>query len=296
MDAKLAAKSARKDIQQAISHIRNSPTLTSADKSRIVKQYASLAAQVEKQEEYSQQARRGLVTMGLLGVVAGFMTHESRAILHDLELTVLAIQRLAKKDRSLQKDADQLEHRLNTFRGYLDYSRLFIQSARVLRDEPLAVASQIRRIIANFGSVAKDRGIKVSIDVDESVKTPPLPVTAYSGILLNLFTNAVKGILAAAGSTPKPLISFRSWNEQDRHIVEVADNGIGIPPELRRRVFDPLFTTTSDVGNPLGSGMGLGLTLVEQVVREFEGRITLLEVPPPGFSTCFRVVFPRKDK
>jgi signal transduction histidine kinase len=76
--------------------------------------------------------------------------------------------------------------------------------------------------------------------------------------------------------------------------LTVADNGIGIPPDLQKRIWEPLYTTTSDTGNPLGSGMGLGLTLVKQVVTELGGSVTLVKEPPPGFTTCFRVVFPNR--
>ena len=92
----------------------------------------------------------------------------------------------------------------------------------------------------------------------------------------------------------KPHVCFRAWNEKKTHVVEIADNGIGIPPEMRKRIWDPLYTTTSDVGNPLGSGMGLGLTLVKQVVGELGGSIALLPNPPAGFTTCFRVTLHRK--
>ncbi len=43
-----------------------------------------------------------------------------------------------------------------------------------------------------------------------------------------------------------PNIVIRAWNERGAHYVEVSDNGVGIPPELKKRIWDPLYTTTSD--------------------------------------------------
>jgi signal transduction histidine kinase len=111
-------------------------------------------------------------------------------------------------------------------------------------------------------------------------------------VLLNLYTNALKAVLAVSSSVEAPTIAIRSWNERGSHYLEVSDNGVGVPPELRKRIWEPLYTTTSDDGNPLGSGMGLGLTLVKQVVEDTGGKIGLVDDPPPGFNTCFRVVFP----
>ena len=290
-EAKEAARTAREEIRSAIAYIEDSPTLSGPDKTRIVKQYRDLADAVEEQEEYSAQSRRGLLTMGLLGVVAGFMTHESKAIVHDLEEAVRQLRDLAWKDPKLSKTVASVDTRLETFRGYLDYSRLFVQNVRVRKDQPLSATGQVGLVLDRFKSFAEERGIEVVSEIPNKVMTPPLPVTAYSGVLLNLYTNALKAVALLRTGVRKPRIEFRAWNEKGKHIVQVADNGIGIPPKLRKRIWEPLYTTTSDVGNPLGSGMGLGLTLVKQVVAEFGGSITLTEAPS-GFTTCFRVEFP----
>ena len=117
-----------------------------------------------------------------------------------------------------------------------------------------------------------------------------IPVAAYSGVLLNLYTNAIKAVLAKEGGAQPAQVVFRGWNEGETHVVEVLDRGIGIPAELHERIFDPLFTTTSSVSNPLGSGMGLGLSLIKEVVEHSGGKVRLID-PPAGFSTCFRVQF-----
>lgn len=156
----------------------------------------------------------------------------------------------------------------------------------------MSAAGQIRHVLKRFESFAADHGIEVTSESSSQVQTPPLSPAVYSGVLLNLYTNALKAVLAAASSIRHPKIAVRTWNERGRHYLEVSDNGVGIPPELRKTIWDPLYTTTSDTGNPLGSGMGLGLTLVKQVVEDSGGKIELADDPPPAFNTCFRVVFP----
>lgn len=294
-EAKQIAKEAREEIRRAIKYIENSPTLTPTDKVRIVRQYRHLSERIDEQEEYSAQARRSLLMMSLLGVVAGFMTHESKAIVAELRDAVETVGKLAKKHPELKAASARLHERLEHFEGHLEYSQLFVQNVRSPKVKPLSAAGQVRQVLRRFESFATDRHITVTNEVGDDVTTPPVPVTAYSGVLLNLFTNALKAVSAAQSSVKKPRITFRGWNEKGKHIIEVADNGIGIPPDLQKRIWEPLYTTTSDVGNPLGSGMGLGLTVVKQVVAELGGSIALVPQPPPGFTTCFRVVLPRKS-
>ncbi|HYV35186.1 MAG TPA: sensor histidine kinase [Gemmataceae bacterium] len=290
--AKAAALAAREDIRKAIDRIEETPTLTSAEKSRLVKEYSELANRLEEQEEYSARSRQSLLTMSLLGVVAGFMTHECDAMFHDLQQTARDVENLAKKNPSLKPMAQDLARRLELFAGYLEYSRLFIKKVRQDDVASFSVTGQIRHLMNRFQPFANERGIKVTCEVARDAASPAVPLTAYSGILLNLYTNALKALIAVEASVKDPRVVFHAWNEDSKHIVEVLDNGVGIPPELRKRIWDPLYTTTARPGNPLGSGMGLGLTLVKQVVTEIGGTISLMSGAPKGFTTCFRVVYP----
>jgi len=66
-------------------------------------------------------------------------------------------------------------------------------------------------------------------------------------------------------------------------MIEVADNGPGIKPGDQTHVFDPFFTTRAE-------GIGLGLTIVQQIVRTHGGEIHLVETPLGG--ACFRILLP----
>ena len=66
-------------------------------------------------------------------------------------------------------------------------------------------------------------------------------------------------------------------------LVEFADNGPGIPPDVADKVFDPLFTTKAQ-------GSGLGLAIVRKIVDAHDGRIDLKTIP--GQGTTIRVTLP----
>jgi signal transduction histidine kinase len=291
-EAREAAESARQDVRRAIDYVKQSPTLTASDKARITKVYRQLSDRIEQVEEYNVQARRSLMTMSLLGVVAAFMTHENKSLVFEMEKATKVVSSLAKKHEELREVADDLNQHLSAFKGQLQYVQMFLEGVRRGKDVKMSAAGQIRHVLNRFESFAADHGVKVTSETSAQVQTPPLSPAVYSGVLLNLYTNALKAVLSVAASIRHPTIAVRSWNDKTKHYLEVSDNGIGVPPDLRTRIWDPLYTTTSDTGNPLGSGMGLGLTLVKQVVEDAGGRVSIVDDPPPGFTTCFRVVFP----
>lgn len=290
--AREAAEQAREDVRKAIEYVQESPTLSRADKARFTRAYAQLAEQLEEVEEYHARARQNLMTMSLLGVVAGFMTHETRSLVFEMQSAVRIVNSLAKKHPGLRDVASRLERRLTTFREQLQYAQMFIQGVRTREPAAMSAAGQIRYVLNRFGSFAADHGIEVGWEAPADARTPAIAPAAYSGVLLNLLSNALKAVLSATRSIRSPKVAIRAWNEKGHHYLEVSDNGVGIPTALQERIWEPLYTTTSDSGNPLGSGMGLGLPLIKQVTEDAGGRIELAKNPPPGFSTCFRVVFP----
>jgi signal transduction histidine kinase len=157
------------------------------------------------------------------------------------------------------------------------------------------VKPQIEDIVSKFYHFAHSRSIDVKVVVNDDCKSPKISVGIYTGVILNLYTNAIKAVIARQQKSGSGRIEIRAWNEKDQHIVEVVDNGVGIPEEIKERIWDPLFTTTSSSYNPLGSGMGLGLSLVKRLIEEIEGKILLIP-PPEGFNTCFEIRYPLNPK
>ena len=106
-------------------------------------------------------------------------------------------------------------------------------------------------------------------------------------VLLNLFINAEQAMLAANG---RGTLVARSWYESETEMVmlEVNDDGPGVPGHVRTKIFDPFFTTKA-----VGKGTGLGLTVAYAIVEEHGGQITLTSESGSGAS--FFVSFPAAD-
>jgi two-component system NtrC family sensor kinase len=97
-------------------------------------------------------------------------------------------------------------------------------------------------------------------------------------VLLNLIINAEQAMLAAHG---RGVLVLRTWHDADREsvILEINDDGPGVPDEVQPKIFDPFFTTKE-----VGKGTGLGLTVAYAIVQEHGGRIRLESPPNRGAS------------
>ncbi len=92
---------------------------------------------------------------------------------------------------------------------------------------------------------------------------------------------------AANGAGYEPTLSASTRNLGDRVEIRIRDNGTGIPPEVKEKMFNPFFTT-----KPAGEGTGLGLSLSHDiVVKQHAGTIDVDS--QPGEFTEFRIVLPR---
>lgn len=131
-----------------------------------------------------------------------------------------------------------------------------------------------------FGNRLKN-GIKVIRDYD-----PALPrVWAYGGELNQVWTNLIDNAIDAMSG--KGDLRVRALRESDCAVVEIGDNGPGIPADVQGRIFEPFFTTKK-----VGEGTGLGLDTVLRIIRRHHGSIDLKSQPG---DTRFRVRLPLKQ-
>lgn len=280
----------RKETQAAVDEVRNSPSIAAGEKNRIINAITQTQELVEQHEESARERERQLEVMSLLGVVAGFMTHEFGTALQELKDAQADLRTLAYTDSSIVEIERSLDHRIKNLTEFVTYSQGYIAGSKAIPTEPYKVRPRIQQIIRVFGQYANERHIDIEVIAEKELLAPLVPVSLYNGIALNLYTNALKAVTARSGPGPR-VVAFRAWNDHHSHYLEVSDTGIGIPFALHDRIFDALFTTTNTRRDPLGSGMGLGLALVRRGAAAFGGRVDVVD-PPPNFVTCVRVRLP----
>jgi two-component system, NtrC family, sensor kinase len=110
-------------------------------------------------------------------------------------------------------------------------------------------------------------------------------------VLLNLVAN---GFYAATtrkaevdGGGYEPTLTAATKNLGDRVKISIRDNGTGIPPEVKEKIFNPFFTT-----KPAGEGTGLGLSISHDIIVKQHGGSIEVDTKPGEF-TEFRIVLPR---
>jgi signal transduction histidine kinase len=140
------------------------------------------------------------------------------------------------------------------------------------------IAEEVVELVQKQADVAE---VAVLADLEDDL--PPIPVDreGVHQVILNLVSNAIDAVQRGAG-----VITVRTGFDRaaDEVIVTVTDNGPGVPPAERARIFEPFHSTKGHAGT------GLGLAVARKIVREMNGRIALLSPPEGGAE--FRVHLP----
>lgn len=290
---KEATKILRSDLRAAIKEIEDNPSIPQSERNVIIQTYGKLAKEIESVDEYHRTSKQNLELISLLGVVSGFMTHETDNIVDELKNLRKELEKLSKQYPNIKSHSESINTALKELEGHIGYSTQFIQSIHKAHIQSFIARAQIEYVLDKFGGFAHRKGIQHLVEIEEDIVTPPLHVATYSGVFLNLYTNAVKSILLRNIDPSEGKILIRAINVKDKHILEIFDNGVGIPESLKERIWDPLFTTTSKLNSPLGTGMGLGLSLVKKIMTDLHGSVRLVD-PIKDFITAFRVEYPFK--
>ena len=144
--------------------------------------------------------------------------------------------------------------------------------------------------IASSLELIRGRLERHQIEVVQNLGEIPRIVCApaqINQVVLNLLLNAQQAIEATGRVGGR--IEIGTQASRKVVILEITDDGCGIPEEIHSRIFDPFFTT-----KPVGEGTGLGLSISHSIVSDHGGRIELESTP--GQGACFRVILPVEGK
>lgn len=290
-----AVQEAKDALSRAITEIRSSKSIEPEYRQQIVQHLKIAQTRYAESAQYDREARDSLELMSMMGVIAGFMTHEFEKAMRTLTDAAALIRSLARKDPSLGATANEVDAMERSLAHYMDYMRLFINRARQPRAQTFKANAQVTLVVETLASISQAHHVSIEVQIENSLPGPVMPVAAYHGIVANLVSNSLKALIPRISDDPRK-VRIYATNDGSRHILVCADNGIGIPDYLRDRIWDPLYSTTTNVDedNPLASGLGLGLSVVRKVVQKMRGSIELMDEPPPGFATAFRVSLPLK--
>ena len=147
--------------------------------------------------------------------------------------------------------------------------------------------------LAYHGTRAEKQGFNITLErsLDPAAGEADVFPQDITRALLNLISNgfyaATKRRAEANGGDYEPVLAAATKNLGDRVEIRIRDNGTGIPPEVKEKIFNPFFTT-----KPAGEGTGLGLSISHDIVVKQHGGSIEVDTQP-GEYTEIRIILPR---
>jgi signal transduction histidine kinase len=199
-----------------------------------------------------------------LGVISGRAAQLASRLPED--------ERNLRLAQTIQEEAEQINR---TVRRFLELAR-----GGTARAEAFAPGELARSAAAMVEHRFQKAGVGLALELPADLPDLRGDFQLLQHLLVNLLLNACDA--SQAGEQ----VQVRVRAEEARMVLEVADQGKGIPEALAGRVLEPFFTT-----KPQGQGSGLGLALVREIVRMHRGEITIERPQPRG--TLIRIELPR---
>ncbi|HET9635047.1 MAG TPA: PAS domain-containing sensor histidine kinase [Gemmatimonadaceae bacterium] len=183
--------------------------------------------------------------------------------------------------RDLKRIQQSQQHLLGLITTILDFARLESGRGMDVQLAPVVVHDVLGNMEGFIGPQLEAKGLSYIYRCEDHNLVANADAPKLEQILLNLLANAVK--FTPSGG----VITLECSGAADRVKIHVRDNGIGIPPEIKEKVFNPFFTT-----KPAGEGTGLGLSMSHDIIVKQHGG-TIHVGSEPGVFTEFVVTLPR---
>jgi signal transduction histidine kinase len=296
-----AAARATKEAAERLAKEKGTPAAQAA-----AKQAADAVNLVEQELEAAETQLADEAAMlrflATLGMTTSEFSHETGMTFDAFRLDFKRVFEVAVQARSEDPafgvqaaGAQAMLNRLDTLTSYLNA----LAAARSLRGmRPVSLSKAIETFEHGMSAQARSQEIDLRIETPpyDALYTRPMHEAEVASILLNFYTNSVKAMKRSKNRRQILIVADRVDDTEPQVRFRFSDTGDGIPDENRERIFDAFFTTRS--APPAGasdtehaSGTGLGLWIVNQIITNAGGEISLT-TPPSSYSTCFEVFLP----
>lgn len=239
-------------------------------------------------EEQTIDAER----MAYIGTLASGLAHEIRNPLNSLNLNLQMLQEEAQEEQSspalrslkssthgrllaiTRSELNRLEHLVTDFLAYA--------KPRPLALEEVAIEDLLERVRQVLGSEVAAHGATLEIDD----RTGGLKICVDPHQFVQLLLNLTQNSLAATEGLDRPQIQLLARRRYGEAVIEVIDNGRGIPPDEVEKVFDIFFSTRK-------GGTGLGLAIVKRIAKDHHVKVEIDSAI--GEGTTVRLLVPLKE-
>jgi two-component system nitrogen regulation sensor histidine kinase NtrY len=253
-------------------------TFTSADKTVHLVSIQNIKSELEQKEVESWQKLIRVLTHEIMNSItpitslAASLTklfqNKETGVVKTLE--ELSSPTLEKTVKGLRIIAGRGEGLVQFVQNYRDVTRL---------PKPQFQVVSVKELFLLVGGLFEEQLTinKIRLEIDCH---PLLLIQADGNMLQQVLINLVKNAIEAFGEKPDPVISLAAQSTAENTVIEVMDNGNGIPAEAMENIFVPFFTTKE-------TGSGIGLSLSRQIIRMHGGSLDVQSVP--GSHTIFTI-------
>ncbi len=244
-----------------------------------VKETRHLKTKLGKSGKEAEHLKRQIVIhekLATIGKLAGGIAHEFNNPLDGvLRYTNLSIEHV-KDDEVVRGYLMEIKHGLNRMANIVK-NLLACCRNDVINKEKIDFRQVVDHSIVHLESMIFHRNIKIEKNIDSNI--PLVYDHGLERILGNLMRNAIDAMKDGGTIT----IGAKYIDEQ--LIIDVSDTGCGIQEDQIDQIFEPFFTTKD-----IDKGCGLGLTIVSEIVKSYDGKITVDS--QPGQGTTFTISLP----
>jgi two-component system, NtrC family, sensor kinase len=229
---------------------------------------------------------RRMNELGRLAAAGQTAAHFAHEVGTPLNLISGHVQ-LLKSD--LERDPRDAESRIRTIGAQIErierIVRRMLDKTRFETElSPLELNSLLRRLCDAMSPAFDKRGIRLEYDLAENLPLIAGSADRLQQLFLNLINNSLDAMPDGGQLLVRTTAATGKNGRAQQVVVDFADSGVGMTPEVMSRIFDPMYTTKER-----GHGTGLGLVIVNQVIVEHGGSVDVES--EPGRGTRFRLVF-----
>lgn len=227
-----------------------------------------------------------------LGELAAGIAHEINQPLNTISIGLENLLHEVFRNRLnhdyLRKKADKIFENISRIDHIIDHIRTFSRSRDLDFSTLFSLNESVTNAVSMIAAQLRHKGIELLTELAPGL--PPVMGNTYKfeQVILNLLINAKDAIeeyQSSGGVSRHGLITLKSFQEEGQCVVEVNDNGIGIPADSVDKIMLPFHTTKE-----AGKGTGLGLSISFGIVREMKGEITVSSTFQSG--TTIRIEVP----
>jgi two-component system NtrC family sensor kinase len=266
------------DLSASIIYDEKGKEIASVGIFKDLRERLRIERELQKMQEALLQSEK-LAAMGrLTSQIAHELNNPIYGIMNTLELLKTEIPPESKRRRILELSLSEIQRLSEMLRNMLSFSKPEEEKRRLVKLDEL-----IEGILLMMEKQMRESNIQVETSFDPGIPEIMASTNQMRQVMLNIFKNAKEAM--PKGGT----LFIRTSKEDNRILIQIQDTGIGIPEEIRAKIFEAFFTTKQKV-----KGVGLGLSVCYGIIKDHGGDIKVES--QEGKGTTFAINLPIKTQ